>query len=139
MWTLQIQTWKKVLIDFRVTAKPINYYVVLLDGKFQNFIGKILFEVSRTFILQNHILKWGASSRWSSSLYCHKRNSDEMTIGKTHPTLVYRFGCRSKISIRTLFQIWICSVQIDFITIFRFERFYKIRNKSKAHSMLLEF
>ena len=32
-------------------------------------------------------LKWGAASRWSSSLYCPMRNSDEMTIGKTHPTL----------------------------------------------------
>ena len=28
------------------------------------------------------------SSWWSSSLYCLMRNSDEMTIGKTHPTLV---------------------------------------------------
>ena len=28
------------------------------------------------------LLKWGTSSSWSSS-----RKSDEMTIGKTHPTL----------------------------------------------------
>ena len=33
------------------------------------------------------IIKWGASSRWSSSLYCPMRNSDQMAIGKTHPTL----------------------------------------------------
>ena len=32
-------------------------------------------------------VKWGASSRWSSSLYCSMRNSDQMTIGNTHPTL----------------------------------------------------
>ena len=32
-------------------------------------------------------LKWGASSRWPSSLYCSMRNSDQMTFGKTHPTL----------------------------------------------------
>ena len=32
-------------------------------------------------------LQWGASSRWWSSLYCPIRNSDEMTIGKLHPTL----------------------------------------------------
>ena len=38
--------------------------------------------------------------------------------------IVYRLGCRSKISIRTFFQIWIRSIQIDFIAIFRFERFY---------------
>ena len=34
-------------------------------------------------------MKWGASSRWSVSLYCSMRNSDEITIGKTHPTLIY--------------------------------------------------
>ena len=32
-------------------------------------------------------LKWGASSWWSSSLYCPMRNSDQITIWKTHPTL----------------------------------------------------
>ena len=34
------------------------------------------------------VLKWGASSRWSSSLNCHIRKSGQITIGKTHPTLV---------------------------------------------------
>ena len=33
-------------------------------------------------------VKWGASSRWSSSLYFPMRYSDEMTIEKMHPTLV---------------------------------------------------
>ena len=33
-------------------------------------------------------VKWGASSRCSSSLYFAKRNSDQMTIGKTRPTLL---------------------------------------------------
>ena len=28
------------------------------------------------------LVKWNPSSRWSLSLYCCKRNSDEMTIGK---------------------------------------------------------
>ena len=32
-------------------------------------------------------VKWGASSRWSSSLYCPVQNSGQMTIGKTHSTL----------------------------------------------------
>ena len=32
-------------------------------------------------------IKFGTSSRWSSSLYCSMRNSGGMTIGKTHPTL----------------------------------------------------
>ena len=35
----------------------------------------------------NH-LKWGAYSRWLSSLYCPMWNSDQMTIGTTHPTLL---------------------------------------------------
>ena len=34
------------------------------------------------------VLKWGASSRWSSSLNCHIRKSGQITIGKTHPTLI---------------------------------------------------
>ena len=33
----------------------------------------------------------GATSRWLSSPYCTMRNSDEMTIGMMHPTLVYVF------------------------------------------------
>ena len=33
------------------------------------------------------LIKWGASSRWSSSLYYPIQNSDQMTIGKTHHTL----------------------------------------------------
>jgi len=32
-------------------------------------------------------LKCSASSRWSSSLYCLMRNSNEMTFGMTHPAL----------------------------------------------------
>ena len=34
-------------------------------------------------------LKWAACSRWSSSLYCPMRNSDQMTIETTHPTLLF--------------------------------------------------
>ena len=41
---------------------------------------------------QVDILKWDAYSPWSSYLYCHKRNSDQMTIGKRHPTLRLIFG-----------------------------------------------
>ena len=37
----------------------------------------------------NTIVKWGASFRWSSSLCCSMRNSDEMTTGKMHPTLYF--------------------------------------------------
>ena len=39
------------------------------------------------FVPVQAIVQWGPSSRWSSSLYCHRRNTDEMAIGKTRPTL----------------------------------------------------
>ena len=42
----------------------------------------------------------------------------------TNPHNFYRLGCRKKISIITFFQIWIWSIQIHFIAIFRFERFH---------------
>ena len=38
-------------------------------------------------------------------------------------------GCRSSIFIKTFFQIWIWSMQIDFIANFRFERFHTIHNQ----------
>ena len=41
----------------------------------------------RIFSSAENIIKWGVSSRWSSSLYCPMRNSGQMTIGRTHPTL----------------------------------------------------
>ena len=47
-------------------------------------------------ILCLHV-KWGVtgvSFRWSSSLHCPMRNSDEMTIGKTHPTLQLCANCK---------------------------------------------
>ena len=34
------------------------------------------------------VVKRGASSRWSLSLYCPMRNTDQMAIAKTHPTLI---------------------------------------------------
>ena len=35
----------------------------------------------------DYVIKWGASTWWSSSLCCSMPKSDEMTIGKAHPTL----------------------------------------------------
>ena len=32
-------------------------------------------------------VEWDVSYRWSLSLYCLIRNSDQMTVGKTQPTL----------------------------------------------------
>ena len=48
---------------------------------FQNGLEKNRFATSVKF------LKWGASFRWSSSLYCPMRNSVQITIEKTHSTL----------------------------------------------------
>ena len=50
-------------------------------------------------------------------------SSLELSTLQTH-IIVYRLGYRSTISITTFFQIWIWSIQIEFIAIFRFERFY---------------
>ena len=47
---------------------------------------EIVIHISCDFI------KWGASFRWSSSLYCPMRNSDGMTIGNKHPTLMATSG-----------------------------------------------
>ena len=41
------------------------------------------------------IVKWVESSRWPSSQYYPIRNTDDMTIGKTHSTLQLRFVDRS--------------------------------------------
>ena len=43
-------------------------------------------------------LNWGASSRWSSSLYCLMQNSDEMTIGKT-PSLYINETVRTSFAV----------------------------------------
>ena len=49
--------------------------------------------------LGKDFVKWSASSWWWSSLYCSMRNSGEMTIGKTRPTLQWspdtQISCRS--------------------------------------------
>ena len=50
-------------------------------------------------------VKWGASSRWSSSLHCPMRNSSEMTIGDTHSTLQW---CYSE---HSMMKTWIRVLQ----------------------------
>jgi len=40
--------------------------------------------------LSGILIKWGASSGWSWSLYFPSWNSDQTTIGKTHPTLLFK-------------------------------------------------
>ena len=62
---------------------------------FGNFEDKIEFKL-RIF---SQIITWDASFRWSSSQYCSKRNLEQMTIRKAHPTL-WRPRPRSS------FQFW---------------------------------
>ena len=45
----------------------------------------LVFNSNSSFDL---LVKWGASSRWSSSLYCSMQNPVQMTTGKTHLTLM---------------------------------------------------
>lgn len=40
------------------------------------------------FQVNRQIIKWGESFRWSFSIFCPKRDSGQMTICKTHPTLL---------------------------------------------------
>ena len=93
-----LQIWKKVVLE--ILSDSLTYK--LLCG----------FITSKVSYNSNKILPM---KFYSSSL--------ERSILQTH-IIVYRFDCCSKISIRTFFQIWIWSTQIDFIVIFRFERFH---------------
>ena len=64
-----------------------QFACVLKTNDKENLKERITQEADRNKYFHCKILKWGASSRWSSSLYFPKRNTDPMTIGKTHPTL----------------------------------------------------
>ena len=72
----------------------LNSFILFTEKKLKREmeIDEILALKLVDFILEGlfytKIVKWGVFSRWLSSLYCPKRNSDLMTIGKTHPTLV---------------------------------------------------
>ena len=43
------------------------------------------------------LVKWGASSECSSSLYYHRRNLDEISIGKTCPSLPNQYRASHKL------------------------------------------
>ena len=57
-------------------------YLVFDDSQFHTSLCTVNWSLFR-----NSIIKWDASSRWSWSLYYPKRKSDQMTIGRMHPTL----------------------------------------------------
>ena len=97
-------------------------------------------------------LKWGASSRRSSPLYCLMRNSNGMTIGKTRPTLRKGPFLLQKSVWRSLFsrdglasKIWFWSTQFlseiydqlsDFDQIFNspnFRKFELLKSEPKSN------
>ena len=62
--------------------------------KLTNFINGAMYFLQMILVgfRQNYQdYKLGASYGWSSSLYCHMRNSGQITIGKMHSTLVETF------------------------------------------------
>ena len=105
--------------------KSRNRHNIDLDVRNPN-LKKVVIEIlNLTYKLICGFIGWkipGSSNKilpmkfYSSSL--------ELSTLQTH-IIIYRLGCRSKISITTFgFQIWIWGIHIDFIAIFRFERFY---------------
>ena len=69
-------------------SKASNDNSMMTSGEFHLYLGMVLPKIRLRQCYQ--YLKWGTSSRWSSYLYRSMRNSDEMTVGKTQPTLYYR-------------------------------------------------
>ena len=61
-----------------------HFYLYQVLSRWEKFQDEINLHKKT---VEGEILKWGASSRWSSSLYRPKRNSDQMTIGNTRTTL----------------------------------------------------
>ena len=68
----KVQAFQKILLKFP-------------SGLGENIDASEIIHTQEHFPLKS--IKRGASSRWSSSLYCPRRNLDEMTIGQAHPTL----------------------------------------------------
>ena len=57
----------------------------------KNNVGGLHFYVTWPYyVLNSEFLMWDASCQWSSSLYFPLLYSDQMNIGRTHPTLWYR-------------------------------------------------
>jgi len=65
---------------------PYNYKTHLrcLVSMPEHFIIGLLYHMSHII---DGKLKWGASFQWSTSIFCSMRNWNEMTSGKTLPTL----------------------------------------------------
>ena len=70
--------WWQVIVDVN-HLKLVTNINCIQHSSSKNYLPDTKLEVC----------KWGLYSRWSSCLYCPLRNSDQMTIGTTHPTLYW--------------------------------------------------
>ena len=68
----QLEMARAEMERYTQRSEELELYCRLFDG------GKLL----ETFNIK---VKWGASSRWSLSVYFSMSDSDQMIIGKTHP------------------------------------------------------
>ena len=68
---------------YRFHPKPVTYLYQSLYYYPRLRIGLSVHKNDLRF----YCVKWVAFSRWLPSLYCRMRNSDKMTIEKTHRTL----------------------------------------------------
>ena len=104
----------------RWLSQPKNLSFSELESFYQTSIGVLfakLFNLTtvsdprKGSLSKNLEIKWDASYRWPSTLYCPIWNLGQMTIGKTHPTLFARFfwTYQSCIMLRTD----LCSCQPD--------------------------
>ena len=78
-------TWHKVTEAGEVRVAKSYNYQVKYGGGYKDIVElrPVFNEVKQVYTK----IMWDASSRSSSFLYCPMQNSDEMTIGKTRPTL----------------------------------------------------
>ena len=85
------------LVFFRPTLEDLRYRRHrLLPIHWNNLEFQKNWFNSLSSIHEGLHIKKGASSRWSSSLYCPMRTSDKMAIGKTSPTLLDQKSSKSK-------------------------------------------
>ena len=80
--TLKDSEYKKLV---KVRRKKVIWLYIMM--KLTSFVPESAGYDVRYTIYYIIYINWGASPWWLSSQYCPIRNSEQMTIGKTHPTL----------------------------------------------------
>ena len=75
--------------NLTMPGKLARICLVWSDPKIHGPICRTNLGPDCSFMTFRPQITWGASSRWSPSLYFSMRNSDQMATGKTQPTLVF--------------------------------------------------